>query len=128
MPAAGNGGALDLTGADAADQVRPDLDKFYAIPPSGLAADPMPLSQLSFLDDRADQPVHEPITGIDRFTRSKAAFYRPRFCEAITDGSKSPESIKNELTQRFEIDDQSCADEIRDFVDSLIAAGFVEQT
>lgn len=79
------GDALELTGATAEARVRPDLDKFYALPPAGLSAEPLPFAHLSFLEDRASQPIETPISGIERFTRARTAFYRPRFYNSIVE-------------------------------------------
>lgn len=77
--------ALELTGTSAAEKVRPQLEKFYAMPTGGTVEHPLPLGRLYFLSDRGDEPTMTAIRGFERFTRTKAAFYRPRFCDAITE-------------------------------------------
>jgi hypothetical protein len=80
------GDALALTGLDAGAAVRPELDKFYVVPKGGMHFDPLPLAQLNFLDSSPkDGPHMAPISGADRFSYARAAFYRPFFCAAIAD-------------------------------------------
>jgi len=76
---------LALTGATAEARVRPDLDKFYASPPAGMSAEALPFAHLSFLEDRASQPMETRVSGIDRFTRTRSAFSRPRFYNSIVE-------------------------------------------
>ncbi len=80
------GDAVKMTGHEAGAQVREDLDKFYIAPAAGFHGEPLPLSHLYFLNDRAKaDAAFSPVTGTERFTLARAAFYRPHFCAAIAD-------------------------------------------
>jgi hypothetical protein len=76
--------ALGLTGAKSGAAVRPDMSKYYAVPPGGVAQEPLPLAQLTFLQTQARKP-QSPVAlkGADRVTRLLSAFYRRHFCAAI---------------------------------------------
>ncbi|MFM5907039.1 MAG: hypothetical protein ACKOPO_05570 [Novosphingobium sp.] len=60
--------ALALTGVSGGEQVHDEVPKFYADPPAGDCADPLPLHQLVFLDN-ADCVLAEPITGAEKIAR-----------------------------------------------------------
>ena len=78
--------AVTLTGMVPGERVREDLDKFYIAPVAGFHAAPMPLAQLFFLEEQARSgPIFAPVTGSERMTLLRAAFYRPHFCAAIVD-------------------------------------------
>lgn len=78
--------AVALTGAEAGQQVRPDLDKLYVAPPGGHHAAPVPLTDLYFLEDNAKTDCTvTPVSGTASFTLARTAFYRPHFCAALTD-------------------------------------------
>ncbi|MEY2926421.1 MAG: hypothetical protein RL367_898, partial [Pseudomonadota bacterium] len=79
------GDALQLTGTIAGAQVRPGLDKFFAVPPGGNHDRSLPLAHLSFLEEHAKTPMLTPVIGADRFNHARAAFYRPGFCNAIAE-------------------------------------------
>jgi hypothetical protein len=80
------GDALALTGLEAGEQVRGDLDKYFVTPAGKVADTPLPLGKLYFLEERSrTTPTLTPLTGIDRFTHGQAAFYRPHFCAALSD-------------------------------------------
>jgi len=76
--------ALGLTGARSGAPVRPKLDKYYAVPPGGVAREPLPLAQLTFLRTEARKPESlVALKGADRVSRLLSAFYRRHFCAAI---------------------------------------------
>lgn len=78
--------ALALTGHERGEQVRGDLDKYFVAPTGETAATPLPLTHLYFLEEATRSgPKLTPFSGIDRFTRGQAAFYRPHFCAAISE-------------------------------------------
>ncbi|PLK27078.1 hypothetical protein [Novosphingobium sp. TH158] len=60
--------ALRLTGARPQEQVDAAVEKFYAVPPGGDCAEPLPLRQLIFLEDGADL-AGSPITGGEKIAR-----------------------------------------------------------
>lgn len=70
----------------AGEQVRADLDKYYIAPPGGHLTEPFPLAQLCFLENRTkDGCSITPVSGTQRFTLGRTAFYRPLFCSALVD-------------------------------------------
>ncbi len=78
--------ALEMTGYEAAGQVREDMDKYYIAPDSGFNAEPTPLSHLYFLEDGAKENIaFSPVTGAQRFNFVRTSFYRSQFCAAIAD-------------------------------------------
>ncbi|MGB7373949.1 hypothetical protein [Pontixanthobacter sp.] len=77
--------AFALTGAAKGTKVRPDIAKFYAEPPAGLALTPQPLVSLTLIDCRSLHPAYTQITGKERFTAALASLYRPAFCNALLD-------------------------------------------
>jgi hypothetical protein len=80
------GDAIDLTGLVAGEQVRPGITKFYSDPKAGAAAEALPLGTLFFLESAArSEPRIEAISGIERFSLAREAFYRPQFCSVITE-------------------------------------------
>jgi energy-coupling factor transporter ATP-binding protein EcfA2 len=60
--------ALGLTGAVREEKVGTMIDKFYARPPGGVVAEPLPLGRLVFLEDGPELAVGT-ITGAERFAR-----------------------------------------------------------
>ncbi len=60
--------AIDLTGAEAQEQVDPAIAKFYAVPPGGTVNAALPLAGLWFLEDGPDL-LFEPIDGAARLER-----------------------------------------------------------
>lgn len=79
------GDALGLTGLPSEGPVRDQLDKYYTAPVGGFHGQPLPLSHLYFLsDDARTEPQFTPLTGAARLAQTRAAFYRPRFCAALT--------------------------------------------
>jgi hypothetical protein len=80
------GDAAKMTGMEAGAKVRDGLDKYYIAPAAGFHAEPLPLSHLYFLEDKAKvDAAFTPVTGSERFTLAQSAFYRPHFCAAIAD-------------------------------------------
>lgn len=77
--------ALELTGMTAGSQVRPQFEKFYVRPCGDAALNSLPLGEIFFLTDHSDAPCLTPILGFERFTRATAAFYRPKFCDAVVE-------------------------------------------
>lgn len=79
------GDALALTGLESTGPVREELDKHYVAPSGGIHPQPLPLSHLYFLSENArTQPSLNRLSGATRLTQARAAFYRPRFCAALT--------------------------------------------
>ncbi len=121
--------ALTITGATAGAQVRPDLDKYYVTPPGGVHDGPLPLSHLSFLEDRAKAPVFEPVKGVQRFVYARAAFYRPGFCHAIAEHQNLFATVAR-LSQQVKISTldrprgKAEFDGVADFVASAIRGGY----
>jgi len=76
--------ALKLAGAQHSERVRAQIDKYYAVPPGGIHAGPLPLVHLTLLANRArEQASLTAVTGAERFTRFGVSLYRPEFCAAI---------------------------------------------
>jgi len=66
--------AVELTGAEPAEPVGCDIDKFFAEPPAGDVAEPLPLAELLFLE--AGEPARiEPLTASERFVRTDDEHY-----------------------------------------------------
>jgi hypothetical protein len=66
--------AIELTGAKPEERVAQDLDKYYATPPAGDVAMPLPLAELLFLE-RGSPARIEPLSGSERFVRSHDEHY-----------------------------------------------------
>jgi hypothetical protein len=78
--------ALALTGLERGQQVRSGLDKYFVAPTGEIATTPLPLIKLYFLEETTRTgPKLTPFSGIERFTRGQAAFYRPHFCAALSE-------------------------------------------
>lgn len=69
--------ALALTGAERAEKVGPDIDKYYAEAPAGDVAASLPLAELIFLEEGAAIAI-EPIYGSERFLRAQDDHYTSR--------------------------------------------------
>jgi hypothetical protein len=123
------GDALELTGAVAGAQVRPGLDKFYAVPPGGDECRSLPLAQLSFLDETTKLPHFVPVAGTDRFNHARAAFYRPGFCSAIAE-NRNLFAIIARISQQVPMArlnrrrDKAMFDQVADFVAAAIRGGY----
>jgi hypothetical protein len=80
------GDALELTGASRGAPVRNNMNKYYAVPQSGIARDPLPLAQLTFLQSRAREPQSlVALKGAQRMSYLLSALYRRHFCAAIVE-------------------------------------------
>lgn len=80
------GDALELTGASRGAPVRNNMNKYYAVPQSGIARDPLPLAQLTFLQSRAREPQRlVALKGAQRMSYLLSALYRRHFCAAIVE-------------------------------------------
>jgi hypothetical protein len=66
--------ALELTGAERAEKVGLDIDKYYAEAPAGDVATSLPLAELIFLEEGAAIAI-EPIVGSERFLRAQDDHY-----------------------------------------------------
>ena len=66
--------ALELTGAERAEKVGQDIDKYYARAPAGAAANSLPLAELIFLEEGTGIAI-EPIAGSERFLRAQDDHY-----------------------------------------------------
>jgi hypothetical protein len=78
--------ALTLTGRRPDEAVRPGLDKFYVADRLPFDAAPLPIRRLYVLESVVNaDPGIAPITGADRFTALRSAYYRPQFCSAIAE-------------------------------------------
>jgi hypothetical protein len=66
--------ALDLTGAEAAEKVGTDVDKYYAAPPAGDITTPLPLAELIFLEEGPTAMI-ELLSGSQRFVRTQDDHY-----------------------------------------------------
>ncbi|MES2054944.1 MAG: hypothetical protein V4564_03315 [Pseudomonadota bacterium] len=78
--------ALTLTGRQSDDAVRPGIDKFYIADQIEFDAQPLPIRRLYMLESIVNaDPGIAPITGAERFTALRSAYYRPQFCGAIAD-------------------------------------------
>jgi hypothetical protein len=66
--------AIGLTGAEPAERVAQDLDKFYARAPGGAVTRPLPLAELLFLE-HGSRTLIEPISGSERFVRTHDDHY-----------------------------------------------------
>ena len=76
--------ALELTGAKRGAAVRDNMNKYYAVPQSGVAHDPLPFAQLTFLQSRAREPRNlVALKGAERMSYLLSALYRRHFCAAI---------------------------------------------
>lgn len=72
--------ALELTGLERAEQVYPDMNKYYATCVHKSEPIPMPLSKLFFLG-RSDNANVSLISGLNKISRLDIAFYRPEYIE-----------------------------------------------
>jgi hypothetical protein len=75
--------ALALTGVRGGEQVHDEVPKFYAEPPAGDCADPMPLHQLIFLED-GDEVTIEPISGAEKIACLSDDHYTAEIWESAT--------------------------------------------
>lgn len=66
--------AIELTGAEPAERVAPDLDKYYARAPGGDVTIPLPLANLLFLE-QGPLPAIEELSGSERFVRTHDEHY-----------------------------------------------------
>jgi hypothetical protein len=66
--------ALELTGAEAGEKVGTGIDKYYAIAPAGDVTTPLPLAELTFLE-QGPRPTVERLTGAERFARTTDDHY-----------------------------------------------------
>lgn len=76
--------AVDLTGADAGDQVRAELQKFFIDAEKATFTDPLPLGDLFQLrNDALKGTAVSDVSGTKRFAVVRRAIYRPRFANAV---------------------------------------------
>lgn len=76
--------ALSLIGVSRGAAVRRQINKYYVVPPSGAANEPLPLARLTFLQSQARNPESPVVLkGAERMTYLLSAFYRRHFCAAI---------------------------------------------
>ncbi len=66
--------AIELTGAERAERVAQDLDKYYAHAHSGDVTTPLPLAALLFLEQGSPALI-EPLSGSERFVRTHDEHY-----------------------------------------------------
>jgi hypothetical protein len=71
------GEALALTGAEPQEPVGADVPKFYARPPGGDFAEPLPLASLCFLEE-GPEPEVVPVSGAERIARLADDHYTAR--------------------------------------------------
>lgn len=81
---------LAITGLDRGAAIRDGIDKYFVAPPALDQAPPptppapLPLASLTFLDQPSGRdPSLAAVRGAQRFNRMRAAFYRPRYAEAL---------------------------------------------
>lgn len=78
--------ALRLTGAKRGEAVRDKITKYYAVPQGGIADNPLPLAQLTFLQSHARTPENPvAVKGAERMIFLLSALYRRRFCQQIVE-------------------------------------------
>lgn len=86
--------AVELTGADAGDQVRPELQKFFIDAEEISCREPAPLADLYQLDDaKQEQTGISDVAGTRRFAIVRRAMYRPRFAKALFDNLTMFETV-----------------------------------
>lgn len=66
--------ALELTGAEGADKVGADIDKYYAEAPAGDVMTPLPLAELIFLERGTPMTIAR-LSGTERFVRTQDDHY-----------------------------------------------------